>query len=141
MRIRLAAMGAVLILVAAADQRDKLIGKWQPAGAKDEGESWALETVGDALRISHSVKQKTEAIECNIMGKDCEVKLGGHKAKVSMWFNGDMLVEMETRGAEVVKRRFKVAGDDTMKMEVMPIVPEGKTETLEFKRVGMEAAR
>jgi len=140
MRIRLAGLGAVLVLMAAAGQRDKLIGKWQPAGTKDEGEVWSLETVGDSLRISHSVKQKTDAIECNIMGKDCEVKLAGHKAKVSLWFNGDMLVEIETRGNEVTKRRFQVATDDTMKIDVVPIVPEGKTETVELKRVAIRRA-
>jgi hypothetical protein len=93
------------------------------------------------MRISHSVKQKTDAIECNVMGKDCEVKVGGHKAKVAMWFNGDALVEMETRGTEVTKRRFLVEGDDSMKMETIPIVPPGKTETVAFKRQNVTAAK
>jgi hypothetical protein len=137
MRLRLAAMGTVLIVMAVADQRDKLIGKW----SNDGGDTWAIETVGDSMRISHSVKQKTDAVECNVMGRDCDVKLGGHKAKVSLWFNGDMLVEMETRGADVVKRRFSIADDNTLKMETMQIVPAGKTETSEFKRITVTAAK
>jgi hypothetical protein len=138
---RLAVASALLILLAAAvpgddaDPRDKLIGKWQPTtSAKDDSEVWALETVGDSLRLSHTLKQKTEAVECNTMGRDCEVKLGGRKAKVSLWFNGDALVEMETRGPEVTKRRFSMAENDTLKLEVMPIVPPGKPETTSFKR-------
>jgi hypothetical protein len=137
MRIRLAVMGTALILMAAADQRDKLIGKW----ANDGGDTWAIETVGDSMRLSHSQKQKTDAVECNVIGRDCDVKVGGHKAKVSMWFNGDMLVEMETRGNEVVKRRFSIADDNTMKMETMQIVPPGKTETVAFKRLTVTASK
>jgi hypothetical protein len=138
MRIGLAVMGAAVILMAADEQRDKLIGKWANS---DGGDTWAIETVGDSMRISHSVKQKTDAIECNVMGKDCEVKVGGHKAKVAMWFNGDALVEMETRGTEVTKRRFLVEGDDSLKMETIPIVPPGKTETAAFKRQNVTAAK
>ena len=133
------AVGCLFLLAATiaaddADPRDKLLGRWQPATAKDEGEMWFLETVGDSLRISHSTKQKTDAIECNIMGKDCEVKVGGRKTKVSLWFNGDMLVEMEMRGTEVIKRRFSIAENDRLKLETMQIAPPGRTETAEFKR-------
>jgi hypothetical protein len=46
-----------------------------------------------------------------------------------MWFNGPKLVELETRGAQVVKRRFSITGDgDTMDLETIPIVPTGKSE-------------
>jgi hypothetical protein len=45
-------------------------------------------------------------------------------------------VETETIGSRVVKRRFAVTGDgDKMELEVIPIEPEGKTETVVFKRV------
>jgi hypothetical protein len=144
MLLRLAVSGGLFLLRAGAvsgddaDPRDKLMGKWHPAAAKDDSELWALENAGgENMRISHSLKQKTEAIECNIMGKDCEVKIAGHKAKVSIWFNGDTLVEMETRGpSQIVKRRFTFAGNDTLKLETMPIEPPGRTETAEFKRAG-----
>jgi hypothetical protein len=141
MILRLGAIAGLTILLAAgvlgddADARDKLLGKWHPAATADSEEAWSLETIGDALRISHSLKQKTDQIECNIMGKDCDVKLGGHKATVSLWFSGSMLVEMETRGKEVTKRRFHVDGDDTLKLEVIPIEPPGKAETAEYKRM------
>jgi hypothetical protein len=53
-----------------------------------------------------------------------------------MWFNGPKLVELETKGKEVVKRRFAVAGEgDTLEIEVIPIEPAGKTETLRFRRL------
>jgi hypothetical protein len=56
--------------------------------------------------------------------------------KVSMCFNGPKLVELETRGNQVVKRRFTVTGDgDTMDLETIPIVPTGKSETTHLRRV------
>jgi hypothetical protein len=137
---RLAALVGLFLLMCAGAvgdddaDRGKLIGKWKPVSSGEGGEEWVLETVGDSLRLSHSLKQKADQVECNIMGKDCEVKLAGHKAKVSFWFNGSMLVEMETRGTEVIKRRFKIADNDTLKLETVQIVPPGKTETAEFKR-------
>ena len=59
---------------------------------------------------------------------------------VSMWFNGPRLVELETKGSEVVKRRFMILPKgDVMEMELIPIVPGGKPETFQFKRVELSA--
>ena len=73
---------------------------------------------------------------CGTGGANCEIKTGGKKATVSLWFNGPSLVEMETKGPDVIKRRFRILpANGTMEMEVIPIVPGGKTETYGFKRV------
>jgi hypothetical protein len=59
-----------------------------------------------------------------------------------MWFNGATLVELETSGNDVVKRRFKVTGDgDTMEIETVAISPAGKNETAHFKRVAAVATK
>lgn len=61
---------------------------------------------------------------------------------MSLWFNGPKLVELETRGTEIVKRRFSIAGDgDTMDLETIPIFPSGKIETAHFKRVPSAVAK
>jgi hypothetical protein len=53
-----------------------------------------------------------------------------------------MLVELETTGSEVVKRRFKVTGDrDTMDLETIAIAPAAKDETTHFKRVSAVAVK
>jgi hypothetical protein len=53
-----------------------------------------------------------------------------------MWFNGPKLVELETSGTQVVKRRFSITGNgDTMDLEAIPIAPVGKVETSHFKGV------
>ena len=53
-----------------------------------------------------------------------------------MWFSGPKLVELVTKGRQVIKRRFAVAeAGDTLELEVIPIQPDGKTETIRLRRV------
>lgn len=113
--------------------RDKLTGKWQSDG---NGDTWILKEAGDSIHVSNSSNAQIVAeFDCNTVGKECAVKRSGHKATVSMWFNGEKLVELETTGDRVVKRRFSVTGNgDTMDLEVIPITPIGPTAIMHFKR-------
>jgi hypothetical protein len=114
--------------------RAKLTGKWQSDGNGDS--TWTLKEMGDTIHVTNS--SPTGIIvefDCNTGGRECEIKHGGHKSKVALWFNGPKLVEMETMGTEVVKRRFTVTGSgDTMDLETIPLVPGGPNETTHFKR-------
>jgi hypothetical protein len=124
-----------------AESRATLVGSWQPDSATDG--SWNLETRGaDMLRVTYAVaNQKPTQFECTTTGKECQIKDSGKSAKVSMWFNGGKLVALETRGDEVVKRRFTVGEKgDTLEIEVFPITPSGATQTLHFKRAHSEQA-
>ncbi len=127
-------IGACLGSIAFADdsaERAKLTGTWQ-----GEGQAvWIFEHQGDAFHIVNSQGDKKIAeFACNL-GKECEVKDGGRKVKVTLFFNGAKLVVLETKGEEVLKRRFgAVETGDTLELEVIPVVPDGKTETLRFKR-------
>ena len=58
-----------------------------------------------------------------------------------MWFNGPKLVEMETRGSEIIKRRFQAEEGDMVEVEVIPIVPSGKTEVVRLHRVSESDSR
>jgi len=72
-------------------------------------------------------------VECSISGKECETK----EAKVSFWFNGPKLVEMEYKGhaGHARKRRLSLASDGkTLQMEVIPITPAGDTSLLAFDK-------
>ena len=90
--------------------RAKLAGTWQA----DAGSTLVVENTNDIVKITQSQNgKKVSEIECNVTGKECEVSENGHKAKVSMWFNGPKLVELETRGSEVVKRTFSALGKKT----------------------------
>ena len=138
------ALLAIVVLTCAAfgdevSDRAKLLGAWQPAEStpKDAG-TWKLESKGnDALRVTQSLGDQTLlAFECTTNGQECDVKESGKAAKVSLYFNGSKLVEWETRGKQVVKRRFGIAEDGvTLEVEVLPITAAGKTETLRFHRV------
>jgi hypothetical protein len=120
-------------VVAFADDTDrsKLMGAWE-----SQAETWLFESKGDAVRVTYvRGSQKLAEFECNTDGKDCATKVAGHSAKISLWFNGSKLVELETRGSDVVKRRFAIAGaGEEMDEEIIPIASDSKAETLHFKR-------
>src|SRR5579885_1294939 len=82
--------------------RTNLAGTWE-----DSGSRWVIENKGDSMHFAYSENgQPAAEFQCEVGGKECEVKDNGKKAKVMLWFNGPKLVQMETRGSEVFKRRF-----------------------------------
>jgi hypothetical protein len=128
----------VLVFVAAgltafADDtadRDKLAGSWQAT----DGARWVLDSKADSVHIAEfDHDRKVAEFECNTLGRECAVKDSGKSAKVTMYFNGPKLVVLETRGSDVVKRRFHANGD-RLEVETMPLVPQGKTETATLSR-------
>jgi len=110
--------------------RQKLLGSWELQGTADNtsSSSWIFSPAKDSIRVTQlEGGNKVADFACGTAGASCEVKTSGKKATVSMWFNGPLLVEMETKGSDVIKRRFKILPQgDLMEMEVIPIVPGGK---------------
>lgn len=148
MQSKLFALGAAFlaagVLAGDTTSRERINGEWLQAGvAKDSAESWILESKGDAIHVTEVRNgQKVAEFDCNTKGRECTTEEDGRRAKVSFYFNGDTLVELVTRGSEVVKRRFSAgAQGDTLEVETIPIVPEGKPVVLQFKRVQVSAAR
>lgn len=138
-------LAAFLLLTASAaadntNERANLIGKWESGTA--DGTGWTIEDKSDTLHLTYLEKGRSEAeFDCNTMGRECEAKESGKDAKVSMWYSGPKLVQMETRGSNVVKRRFSVPeAGDVLEVEVIPIVPGGKPETVRFKRAQVSSA-
>ena len=124
-------------------ERDKLLGSWQLEGTSNGSPAteWTFATSGYDLQVTEVDGDKMVAkFKCSISGSNCEIKSSGKKATLSMWYLGAKLVQMETKGSEVVKRRFSVlAPGDIMEMEVIPVVPNGKTETFRFRRMPTSA--
>jgi hypothetical protein len=148
MSVRLVILFALAIVPALAlvaddsSDRANLAGTWQLTGGsdKDAGAVWTLEAKGDSIRIAQSLNnQEVSSFECKVGGPECPIKDAGRNAKVSLWFNGPKLVQMETRGSEVVKRLYSASGD-TLSVELIPIVPDGKPQTLTLKRVKAASA-
>ncbi len=143
MNTRLVALAASLlgaIALAADDDRAKLNGTWESSGGS---ETWVLAAKGDVWHISYSQgNQKPAEFECAADGHDCNVKEAGHPAKISLYFNGPKLVELETKGTEVIKRRFTVGEKgDQMDVELIPVVSAEKPVTVSFKRVSATASK
>jgi hypothetical protein len=132
-------IGAFFSSIALADDsedRAKLTGSWQAQESGGAAKAvWIFESQGDAMHITNSQgDKKIVEFACNL-GKECEGKDAGRKVKVTLYFNGPKLVVLETRGEEIVKKRFGVTETgDTLELEVIPVGP-GKAETLHFTRV------
>ena len=106
----------------------------QNAAESNQALVWTLTVARNSFRIIQlEGGSKVADFDCGTDGVSCEINTGGKKAAVSL-FNGPWLVEMETIGSDIVKWRFRILSGDLMEMEVIPIVPKGKTETFEFKR-------
>ena len=142
MNIYMTAFAALLLWVPVlggdASARAQLIGAWQQQDDSGKGISvWVAETKGDSLHITNSQgDQKLSEIECKPTGAECEGTDSGKKTKVTMYFNGPTLVQLETVGPDVIKRQFTVREQpDVMEIEVMPIIGSAKSETLHLKRM------
>lgn len=132
----------VPVLADDVSDRTKLLGSWQAQDVSGKDATvWVLEMKGTALHISESLGNiKISEFECVPKGVDCEGTVGGIKATVSMYYDGSALVQLETKGSDVTRRRFSVPGEpDMMDLEVRPIVGAGKAETLHLKRIKISA--
>jgi hypothetical protein len=130
------AAASSLIGPARADQqadRASLIGSWVQSGGSNR---WIIDSASDGLHITQIEGSGTVAdYKCSLDGHDCDVKIGGHKAAVSMYYNGAILVQIETKGDQIVKRRFSVQpAGNTLKVETIPMAAHAQTEEMEFER-------
>jgi len=144
MILRITALGVVLLAgLAIADDDDtnraKLVGSWQLADSANakESQSWSFQEKGDTVHVTNVAGPKTVMdFDCDSMGHDCVVKDNGHSAKMSFYYDGPKLIQMETKGSSTLRRTFVVTGNgDTMDMVQETFAPNPKTETMHFKRV------
>jgi|SRR5579864_5591954 len=140
----LACLGlALFALPGAAQDHPNLAGTWQLDASKSEqnntriaSATWVIEEGDNSIHISETENGNSKKIElkCSTDGKDCDIP--GAKAKASFWYNGPMLVEMETRGDHVNRYRMKLSGDaKTLTVEENSIVPRNdKADVLVFQK-------
>jgi hypothetical protein len=120
--------------------------------------SWRLETKTDASAPTSVIQQNADEIrirepsssgekavtdvKCGVKGKECAARVNGDDAHVTFWYNGQTLVQMTTQGKDVVKTRRTLSADGRkMTVEIIPIAPSGKTETLTFARAEVAEQR
>lgn len=139
MWIRLLLLSALSLVALSAEdevaERKRLLGAWRVDGAAIP-ETWTLEDVGDALHVFRSAQGKVDFdLLCATKGQDCNGKDEGHKVKVSTYYNGPILVELETRDGNVTKRRFIHEGKtDRLVIDTQPLSGDGKSSRLELVR-------
>jgi hypothetical protein len=140
MRMVMLTLSTCLILVGQDQERPSFNGTWQFDPSKSELRSskissatWVMEEGDNSIHITQTEngKPKKTDLQCTTDGKEC--KFPGDR-RDSFWFNGSMLVDMETKNANVIRYRMKISDDGkTLTVEVTPIVPQSdKIDTLVF---------
>lgn len=134
-----AVIGAVSLPLVADTQTDReaLIGTWNETGGS---QGWVIENGADGLHMTQIEASAPIAdFTCATDGRDCDAKISGKKAKVSLYYNGAALIQLETRGNNVTKRKFLVSGGG-LTVEVTPMTGKVVTEARQFGR-GQATAR
>lgn len=134
--------------LAGQDDKPDLSGKWQLDASKSEmqlnrlsGVTMVISETDGKININEDQKladgkERKITYTCTTDGKECEV--AGAKAKASFWYNGPMLVSMETQhnGGSVIRQRLKLSQDSKqLTLEISSLVPQSdKTDKLVFER-------
>ena len=134
---------ALLVLPLAGQDRPNLSGTWQFDSSQSQlhtvtvaGATWVINEDDGSIQITESEDgsaKKTE-LKCTTDGKEC--KMSGSKATASFWYNGPMLVEMESKGDRVTRFRMKLSADGkTLTVETTSIVPKAtEDDVLVFRK-------
>jgi len=136
---------AVFALAGMAQEAAKpsLTGTWQLDAAKRElhnnkttTSTWVIDEGDNSIRITATESGKNKKIEmqCTTDGKECQVT--GDKSKASFWYNGPILVEMQTKGDTVTRFKMKASEDGkTLTVELTHIVPQvDKSDLMVFQK-------
>ncbi len=128
-----AVLSLLVMPVHADEQADRasLVGSWVQSGGNH---AWIINSNANGLHMTQIEGSGTVAdFDCDTLGQKCDVKISGHKATVSMYYNGSSLVQLENKDGEIVQRKFTASGA-SLKVEVTPMTGKLQTEALEFQR-------
>lgn len=131
----------------AASQAAPFTGTWEMNAGKSQlsearSTTLTVQESGDKIKIASSTKKGDSVVTieftCSTNGKECEFDEGGHKSKVSLYFNGPVLVVFKTDGPEndsASQWNMQVdPGGKLLTVAVSHILPAGKDETLVFDK-------
>lgn len=128
---------AVFEPAAFAQDHPNFSGNWQLEADKSENAhakniSLAIQQNDDNIAMTADDEGKAMVFKCSTDGKNCKAK--GEPAEISIYYNGPMLVELDTEhGDHVIKKRLHMGADGkTLEMELMRVNPPGPTEKLVF---------
>jgi hypothetical protein len=125
-----------VFIAAAQDSKPNLSGNWRLKAPCKTASAMTvvIEQQGKAIHVVKSItgsngKESKSEFRCTTDGKDCEAA----GIKVSLWFDGNALVEMDA-GEAVSKSVMKLDGN-SLTIEVTHIVPDGEAETFELVKI------
>jgi len=123
-----------------AQKRPDLNGVWRLEPAQCEFHSrvpsqftWQIEQSDNAIHLIQRLANKSsvdEEVRCGTDGKDCKIKEEGHPAVISFYYNGPVLVELESQGSNretITKKRISVSPDGSqLTVELIHVLPAGR---------------
>ena len=138
----------LLTAVAFAGSTPNFSGTWQLDTAKNPSAAGRMitYTIKDASgKIAFTLvakgadgKDVTSQFTCDTAGTQCDFDEGGHKAHVTLWYNGPALVILKTDGPkEDAVTQWKLEldpGGNSLKVNCEHIDPMDKAETLVFAK-------
>jgi hypothetical protein len=146
------AVWAVPLVVYAGDQPN-FTGTWKLDPAKSPGvnQSITLTIQDEAGKISYERalkqadgKQTVARFTCSPGGNDCRFDENGHKARVSLWYDGPALMILKTDGPRqdtTTERRLELSPDgNTLKVQFTNLDRGSQPETLIFSKQPIETA-
>jgi hypothetical protein len=148
-RWALACIAAPLLMPRAfAGNTPNFSGTWQLDASKSpsaEGRTitYTIQSASGKINFTRVVREKdgkevTSQFTCDTMGTQCDFDEGGHKAHVSLWYNGAALMIMKTDGPNddaVTQWKLELApGGASLKVDLEHIDPTDKPESLVFDK-------
>ena len=141
-------LAAVAVASWSAEGRPDINGNWQldpvhsqMTDVKIKSRTLAISQTGGSITITDTTidageKSRKVGIECTLDGQDC--KANGVAAKVAFYYNGPILIWLDTRrgGDMVTKIQVQPSEDGkTLTLDVMHLSPPGtKNEKLVFTK-------
>ena len=150
LRLALAVLAAPLLATSAfaGSNAPDFSGTWQLDTSKSpsaEGRTitYTIQEASGKITFTRVVherdgKEITSQFSCDTVGTQCDFDEGGHKAHVSLWYNGPALMILKTDGPKedsVTQWKLELnPGGHGLKVNLEHIDPTDKAETLVFDK-------
>jgi len=123
-------------------------GTWQLDTAKSQAAdansvTYTIQDASGKIDFNRIIQERdgksvTSKFTCDTVGTQCAFDENGHKAKVSLWYDGTALVILKTDGPRedsVTQWRLELAPDGkTLTVKLTHLEPVEKSETLVFDK-------